>query len=384
MFSFNHTEQVFQKRSRFSLRCEMFLSGLLSKRFLARPYLKAAIFASKHKFSFLFLTKSITRLFSCTGNLQDFKNITAANFQDRFYTCLLPIEPVHPEGSDWFMALRGAVLNQPGLSYIMLNVDDFIEPRILSLVSNDGLLNQQDRTTFLEFTEQMELLCESLEAQGKSVVFYTPSFSTFPALHALALEMMRKFNTENVTVHLLFHLCHINSQKQIIEMVRTSLEQGFTPGIAIAKYLTMDFKAENRDGEAENGSPCHSYAQTKRTFFEVTRYLLKNTDILSAFIISHNPDNLLYIASLMETYQVSPTNPRVTIGQRYGMAKHIGYNPASKGYHVALIVPYGSPQGVLQHLCNLYCVDPSLPKIFSELRQAIKKELHRRALENGN
>lgn len=384
MFSFNHTEQVFHKRSHLSLRYEMFLLSLLSKRFLARQYLKAAIFASKHKFSFLFLTKSITRLFSCTGNLQDLKNNTAANFQNRLYTCLLPLEWMQIEGSDWFMALKGAELNQPGLSYILLNVDNFIESRILALVSNDGLLNQKDRTRFLEFTEQIESLCESLQAQGKSVVLYTPNISSFPAIHALAMEMMRKYNTENVTVYLLFHLCHINSQKQIVELVRTASKQSFTPGIAIAKYLTMDFKAENRNGEAENGSPCHSYAQTKRTFYEVTRYLLKNTDILSAFIISHNPDNLLYIASLMETYQVSPTNPRVTIGQRYGMAKHIGYNLASKGYHVALIVPYGSPQGVLQHICNLYCVDPSLPNIFSELRLAIKRELRRRALENGN
>lgn len=372
---FHNTEQVYQKRSSFSLLYELFMLRLLSNRFFARLYLQAAVFASKYRFSFLFPTKSITRLFSCNSNLQDFKSKTAANIQDRFHTCLLPIEPMPLEGSDWFLALKGAELNQPGLSYIMLNTDDFIESRILSLVSSDGLLNQKDRTTFREFTEQIELLCDTLQAQGKSVVLYTPNFSSFPAIHALALEMMRKYNTENVTVYLLFHLCHLNSQKQIVELVRTASEQGFTSGIAIAKYLTLDFKAESRNGEAENGSPCHSHAQTKRVFYEVTRYLLKNTDILATFIISHNPDNLLYIVSLMETYQVSPTNQRVTIGQRYGMAKHIGHNLAAMGYHVALIVPYGSPQGVLQHLLNLYRVDPSLPNIFSELRLAIKKRV---------
>ncbi|MEW5846971.1 MAG: proline dehydrogenase family protein [Bacteroidota bacterium] len=382
MFSLSNTEHVFEKRSNKSLRCEAFILLILSKKLLGHALIKFAILIKKLRIFKNFPGNLLVNRFYCSNSVEELNKVSSDNFHNRILTCIAPISNRQDSIIDLLSALKTNKFDIPGLEFIFLNVDDYIENRILNLVSNDGLLNQADKKAFQLFNDHIEEICGIAQQKGKSIILYTANFLSFPAIQAIAVDLMERYNTKSANVFLLFHLCHVNSQKRITELVRMGINQGFIPGIAISKYLTPEYMTPKQEQNNANESPCHSFNQTKRTFYEVTKFLFNNIDFISVFIVSHNPDNILYLTSLMENYQVGQSNKNVTLVQRYGMAKHISYNLANRGYNTASIVPYGTLESSLFWMDKLYQFDPSLPNILAEQRYAILRELNRRKLEN--
>lgn len=379
MFSLGNTEHVFQGRSNASLRFEFFILLILSKKMLAQSLILFSVFAKRLKIFKDFPGKFLVNRFFSNNSIDELKGITTQNLHNRVLSCVLPISNRNNSDTDLLTDFTNDRFDLPGLEFIFFNVDDYIEPRILGLVSNDGFLNRVDKKTFQSFIDYVDALCENASRNGKSIILYTSHFAGFSALHAIAIDLMQRYNTQKTTVFLLFHLCHFNSQKRIVDLVRLGSSQGFTPGIAIAKYLTTEYVIKKNNHDNSN---CHSFNQTKRVFYEVTNFLLNNVDYVSVLLISHNPDNILYLTSLMEGCGVGHTNKNVIFLQRYGMANTITYNLAGRGYNVATIIPYGSLIDALRWMRRLYGIDPLLPNIFTEKRFAILRELNRRKLEN--
>lgn len=382
MFSLSNTEHVFEGRSNASLRCESLILFILTKKILAKSLILFSIFAKRLKIFKDFPGKLLVNRFFCNNSIDALKEISTQNFHNRILSCVLPISNRNNSVSDLLSDITHDRFDIPGIKFIFFNVDDCIEPRLLGLVSNDGFLNQVDKKTFQSFIDYVDALCENASMNDKSIILYTPNLAGFSALHAIAIDLMQRYNTQKTTVFLLFHLCHINSQKRIVDLVRLGSSQGFTPGIAIAKYLTSEYVNKKFVDNSHNDSNCHSFNQTKRVFYEVTKFLLNNVDHVSALLISHNPDNILYLTLLMEGFGVGHTNKNVTFLQRYGMAKTTTFNLASRGYNVVTIIPFGNLIEALRWMHRLYGLDPSLPNIFSEQRFVILRELNRRKLEN--
>lgn len=382
MFSLSNTEQVFEGRSNASLRFESFILFILSKKMVANTVILFSVFAKRLKIFKDFPGKFLVNRFFSNNSIDELKGITTQNLHNRIISCVLPISNRKNSDTDLLTDFTNDRFDIPGIEFIFFNVDDSIEPRILGLVSNDGFLNQVDKKTFQSFVDYVDALCVNASRNGKSIILYTSHFAGFPALQAIAIDLMQRFNTQKTTVFLLFHLCRFNSQKEIVDLVRLGSSQGFTPGIAIAKYLTSEYVNRNFIENNPDTSNSHNFNQTKRVFYEVTNFLLNNIDQVSVLLISHNPDNILYLTSLMEGCGVGHSNKNVTFLQRFGMAKTITFNLASRGYNVATIIPYGNCIDTLRWMHRLYGLDPSLPNIFTEQRFAILRELNRRKLEN--
>lgn len=382
MFSLSNTEHVFEGRSNASLRCESLILSILSKKMVAKSLILLSIFAKRLKIFRDFPGKLLVKRFFSHNSIDELKEISTQNFHNRILSCILPVSNGNGSTVNLLSDLANDKYNIPGLEFLFLNVDDYLEPRILSMVSNDGFLNQVDKKAFQSFTDYVDTLSEIASRNNKSIILYTAHFAGFSALHAIAIDLMQRYNTQKVTVFLLFHLCHLNSQNRIVDLVRRGSSQGFTPGIAIAKYLTTEYVNKKFVDNSHNDSSCHGFNQTKRVFYEVTKFLLNNIDHVSALLISHNPDNILYLISLMEGCGVGYSNKNVTFLQRYGMAKSITLNLANRGYNVATIIPHGNLTDTLRWMHRLYGFDPSLPNIFTEQRFAILRELNRRKLEN--
>lgn len=382
MFSLGNTEHVFEGRSNASLRFESYILLILSKKMLAKSLLLFSVFAKRLKIFKDFPGKFLVNRFFSNNSIDELKGITTQNLHNRILTCVLPISNRNNSDTDLLKDFTNDRFDIPGLEFIFFNVDNYIEPRILALVANDGFLNQVDKKVFHSFIDYVDALCEIASRNNKSVILYTAHFAGTSALHAIAIDLMQRYNTQKTTVFLLFHLCYFNSQKRIVDLVRLGSSQGFTPGIAIAKYLTSEYVNKNFIDNNPDTSYCHNFNQTKRVFYEVTNFLLNNVDHVSVLLISHNPDNILYLTSLMEGCGVGHTNKNVTFLQRFGMAKTITFNLASRGYNVANIIPYGNLIDTLRWMHRLYGFDPSLPNIFTEQRFAILRELNRRKLEN--
>lgn len=382
MFSLSNTEQVFEGRSNASLRFESFILFILSKKMVANTVILFSVFAKRLKIFKDFPGKFLVNRFFSNNSIDELKGITTQNLHNRILSCVLPISNRKNSDTDLLTDFTNDRFDIPGIEFIFFNVDDSIEPRILGLVSNDGFLNQVDKKTFQSFVDYVDALCVNASRNGKSIILYTSHFAGFPALQTIAIDLMQRFNTQKTTVFLLFHLCHFNSQKEIVDLVGLGSSQGFTPGIAIAKYLTSEYVNRNFIENNPDTSNSHNFNQTKRVFYEVTNFLLNNIDQVSVLLISHNPDNILYLTSLMEGCGVGHSNKNVTFLQRFGMAKTITFNLASRGYNVATIIPYGNCIDTLRWMHRLYGLDPSLPNIFTEQRFAILRELNRRKLEN--
>ncbi|MDI3526179.1 MAG: proline dehydrogenase [Tenuifilum sp.] len=373
MFSLNNTEKVFEDCSNFKLWVSSILLGALSKNRLG----KLIVFALR--FLPAYFGRHLMSMFSCESDFDSLKKIVEYNHQNRVSSLVFPLCNLSDKCWDTIFELVKS--DYIGLKSILFEVENYIDERILNLVLKGGLLNTHDKADYQLFLDRLDNLCSVAEERGKSVVIFTKKIHLAPYVKKKAVSLMQKYNKENVTVYFVFQLCLAGVFDDIVELVHSSVNEDFKPGIAITKFFVED---NNKKGNDMNGGVCHSFTATKRTYRDVTKYLLNNIDNLSLKVVSHNPSNLLFIVSLMDTLGIGPTSPDVVLAQRYGMAPHISYNLAASGFNSEIIIPFGKTRDVLAHLQNLYRLDPSLPLIFAELNYAIRLELKRRKLENKN
>ncbi|HOK85265.1 MAG TPA: hypothetical protein PLF12_02840, partial [Tenuifilum sp.] len=138
MFSLSNTEHVFEGRSNASLRCESLILSILSKKMVAKSLILLSIFAKRLKIFRDFPGKLLVKRFFSHNSIDELKEISTQNFHNRILSCILPVSSGNGSAANLLSDLANNKYDIPGLEFLFLNVDDYIEPRILSLVSNDG------------------------------------------------------------------------------------------------------------------------------------------------------------------------------------------------------------------------------------------------------
>ncbi|WP_299252277.1 proline dehydrogenase family protein [uncultured Aquimarina sp.] len=200
------------------------------------------------------------------------------------------------------------------------------------------------------------------------------------AADELVAKMMAKYNKEKVIVYNTLQLYRHDRFEYLKKLQQEAKESGFKIGMKIVRGAYME---KENDRAAEKGYPtpiCESKAATDLNFNTTLEYILQNLDDICVFIGTHNEESCYKAIELMRKQQVVKSDPRVWLGQLYGMSDHISFNLAAEGYNVAKYLPFGPVRDVMPYLIRRAEENTSVAGQTTRELDLLSKERKRRKL----
>ncbi|WP_298316130.1 proline dehydrogenase family protein [uncultured Aquimarina sp.] len=200
------------------------------------------------------------------------------------------------------------------------------------------------------------------------------------AADELVAKMMAKYNKEKAIVYNTLQLYRHDRFEYLKKLQQQAKESGFKIGMKIVRGAYME---KENDRAEEKGYPtpiCESKAATDLNFNTTLEYILQNLDDISVFIGTHNEESCYKAIELMRKQQVIKSDPRVWLGQLYGMSDHISFNLAAEGYNVAKYLPFGPVKDVMPYLIRRAEENTSVAGQTTRELDLLSKERKRRKL----
>ncbi|WP_299437042.1 proline dehydrogenase family protein [uncultured Aquimarina sp.] len=200
------------------------------------------------------------------------------------------------------------------------------------------------------------------------------------AADELVAKMMAKYNKEKAIIYNTLQLYRHDRFEYLKKLQQEAKASGFKIGMKIVRGAYME---KENDRAAEKGYPtpiCESKEATDLNFNTTLEYILQNLDDISVFIGTHNEESSYQAIELMRKQQIVKSDPRVWLGQLYGMSDHISFNLAAEGYNVAKYLPFGPVKDVMPYLIRRAEENTSVAGQTTRELDLLSKERKRRKL----
>jgi proline dehydrogenase len=166
----------------------------------------------------------------------------------------------------------------------------------------------------------------------------------------LAVRMMQKFNTKETWVFNTLQLYRNDRVLYLKELLKNAREDDFLIGLKLVRGAYHEQEIERAK---EKGYPCPVHTKKEETdtdYNEALTLCIKNIDIASVCVGTHNEESSTLLINLLNKHNISKNDKRVYFSQLLGMSDHISYNAAKQGFNVVKYVPYGPVNDVIPYL----------------------------------
>ena len=216
---------------------------------------------------------------------------------------------------------------------------------------NDGVeLTEREASEYAVVKQRVDAICKRAADGGTYVLIDAEESWIQDAIDALALEMIRAYNTERVVVFNTYQLYRHDRLEALRKDLDAARDGGFHLG---AKLVRGAYMGKERDRAEDKGyaSPIQpDKASTDRDFDAALALCAERIDHLAVCVGTHNEASSARMTQLMTEHGIDKADPRVYFAQLLGMSDHISFNLAAQGYNVAKYVPYGPLREVVPYL----------------------------------
>nr|WP_148782302.1 proline dehydrogenase family protein [Aquimarina intermedia] len=192
--------------------------------------------------------------------------------------------------------------------------------------------------------------------------------------------MMRKFNKEKAIVYNTLQLYRHDRFEYLLKLHEESKAYGFKIGMKIVRGAYMEKEIERAEEKGYSSPICESKEATDTNFNLALQYILEHNEDIAVFIGTHNERSSYLALSIMENLGIDKNDPKVWLGQLYGMSDHISFNLANEGYNVAKYLPFGPVRDVMPYLIRRAEENTSVAGQTSRELNLLSQERKRRKL----
>eukprot|EP00092_Neocalanus_flemingeri_P061266 GFUD01073621.1.p1 GENE.GFUD01073621.1~~GFUD01073621.1.p1 ORF type:complete len:613 (+),score=181.51 GFUD01073621.1:117-1955(+) len=265
-----------------------------------------------------------------------------------------------------------------------------MEPLITG--DDDGALTAQEEEQFRNMVNRLHTIFKYAKEQNVRVMVDAEQSYFQPAIHRLAVEMMRTYNTSSAIV---FNTqqCYL---KKALKTVTLDLEQAKRQGFYYGAKLVRGAYMEQERARAEllgYKDPINEdYEATSAMYHSVldeclTRIKALKTDgddpqKVGIMVASHNADTVRYGVGRMDELGLDPQERVLCFAQLLGMCDQITFPLGQSGYSVYKYVPYGPVNEVLPYLSRRAKENGGMLTKIAMEKSLLRRELVRRIL-NG-
>lgn len=263
--------------------------------------------------------------------------------------------------------------NFPFIVFKPTGIGDF---SIYEKISSNICLNNNEFIRWQKIKSRFDLICKSAFNNNTSVLIDAEESWIQLAIDNIYEELIKKYNRNNTTVYNTVQAYRTDRLDYLKKLHINFKNSQFRIGIKLVRGAYME-KERKRAQLLNDISPIHpNKADTDDFFNKSLLFMLKNTNLFSVFIGSHNEYSNNLAIEFMNNNHLNKDS--VWFSQLYGMSNHISYNLSNLGLNVAKYLPFGPTKEVIPYLLRRADENTSVEGQSGREISLIKKEIKRR------
>lgn len=239
-------------------------------------------------------------------------------------------------------------------------------------------LTEVETQEFEHFRARIDGICRLSHEKKVKVLIDAEHSWIQDVLDGLVMEMMQKYNKEEVIVFHTYQLYRHDKLASLKADYYLAETEGFYMGAKLVRGAYMEIE---RERAAEKGYPSPiqpNQAATDRDYNEAMMFCLDHLDRISFMAGTHNEDSSRMLAEALVKRGLAPDHKNVCFAQLLGMSDHISFNLAANGFNAAKYMPYGPVKSVMPYLFRRAQENTSVAGQTGRELSLIKKEKARR------
>jgi len=210
-----------------------------------------------------------------------------------------------------------------------------------------------------------------------------------PAIHRLAMEMMKKYNQEKAVVFNTYQ-CYLKSAyRNLILDLEQADRQNFYFGAKLVRgaYMEQERLRAEQLGYEDPINP--TYEATSDMYHKcLAECMARMRDLkqqgggrekrIGIMVASHNADTIRFAIEKMDEYNIKGDERLICFGQLLGMCDNLTFPLGQAGYSVYKYVPYGPVNEVLPYLSRRARENKGILQKLEVEKELLRKELFSR------
>ena len=265
------------------------------------------------------------------------------------------------------------------LPFAVFKATAFGSTHLFKKKSAEIQLDKEESVAWARVLDRIRSCCEYAKSKGIRLLIDAEESWLQKTIDEIAFDIMLQYNRgEQVFIFNTVQMYRKDRLSYLDNLLEIAKKEKFKLGIKLVRGAYME-KENLRAIEKGYPSPiCVSKQATDANFNAALKLILENLNHCELFLGSHSEESASKLVKWMEDQKMPPNHPKIWFSQLYGMADHISFNLAAKGYQVIKYLPYGPVKEVMPYLIRRAEENTSVGGQSPRELSLIKKELKRR------
>ena len=243
--------------------------------------------------------------------------------------------------------------------------------------SAGSALSEIEKQLWNKTIDRIKSCCKHAASQNVRIFIDAEESWIQPIIDEIAESLMEKFNKEKTIIYTTLQMYRKDRLKYLNKLIQNSIKYKYNLGFKLVRGAYME-KENERAYKSGLPSPIFENKNlTDLSFNNALDKILLNIERCDLFVGTHCEKSIIKILKWMKVNKISNGYKKIWFSQLFGMADHISFNLASRGYQVVKYVPYGPIKKVVPYLIRRAeentSINSQLPKEINLIKREIKR-----------
>jgi proline dehydrogenase len=382
---FDDTQVAFKMKKNFHLYNAIFLFNIITRKLLVTVFTNLTLLMLKMKLPVKWILKRTIYKHFCGGvDLIECQEIISGMHSMNVHSILdYSIEGQKNELSfenscKKKIDIINSVSKSDAIPFAVFKPSSIGRYDLFKLISSEINLSIAEEEEWLRVVSRFHKICNHAMKMKIKILIDAEEFEVQKAIDDLAVQMMSKYNVNNVIVYNTVQMYRWDRLGYLKELINKNSKSKFKLGFKLVRGAYME-KERLLAKKGNYKSPiCSTKLDTDKNFDLAVEFMFDNIKKIDFFVATHNENSNYKVMELMNKNSLQNSTEKIWFGQLYGMSDNITFNLAKLGYNVAKILPFGPVENLVPYLIRRAQENSSFEGQSSRELNLLRKELKRR------
>ena len=382
---FDDTQVAFKMKKNFHLYNAIFLFNIITRKLLVTVFTNLTLLMLKMKLPVKWILKRTIYKHFCGGvDLIECQEIISGMHSMNVHSILdYSVEGQKNELSfdnscKKKIDIINSVSKSDAIPFAVFKPSSIGRYDLFKLISSEKNLSIDEEEEWLRVVSRFHKICNHAMKMKIKILIDAEEFEVQKAIDDLAVEMMSKYNVNNVIVYNTVQMYRWDRLGYLKELINKNSKSKYKLGFKLVRGAYME-KERLLAKKGNYKSPiCSTKSDTDKNFDLAVEFMFDNIKKIDFFVATHNENSNYKVMELMNKNSLQNSTEKIWFGQLYGMSDNITFNLAKLGYNVAKILPFGPVENLVPYLIRRAQENSSFEGQSSRELNLLRKELKRR------
>ena len=382
---FDDTQVAFKMKKNFHLYNAIFLFNIITRKLLVTVFTNLTLLMLKMKLPVKWILKRTIYKHFCGGvDLIECQEIISGMHSMNVHSILdYSVEGQKNELSfenscKKKIDIINSVSKSDAIPFAVFKPSSIGRYDLFKLISSEKNLSIDEEEEWLRVVSRFHKICNHAMKMKIKILIDAEEFEVQKAIDDLALQMMSKYNVNNVIVYNTVQMYRWDRLGYLKELINKNSKSKYKLGFKLVRGAYME-KERLLAKKGNYKSPiCSTKSDTDKNFDLAVEFMFDNIKKIDFFVATHNENSNYKVMELMNKNSLQNSTEKIWFGQLYGMSDNITFNLAKLGYNVAKILPFGPVENLVPYLIRRAQENSSFEGQSSRELNLLRKELKRR------